>query len=166
MSAPDERDERTPSTYPSWWYDRLSQAQRKLLGSTGWLVFLGLWGLFVGTVLRLPGDTWADAFEFPVGLALAVVGLRWAPAHGTPASKTLRARRVRAWIGLPAFLALPLLLWGSLEVFGGFATAFYGVILGVLIDRWALWDFKLSDLFGGDSQKSEPSVPQQQREGV
>jgi hypothetical protein len=165
MSAPDERDQGTRSTYPSWWYDRLSQAQRKVLGSAAWLVFLGMWGLFVGTVLRLPGDTWADAFEFPVGMALAVVGLRWAPAHGTPASKTLRARRVRAWIGLPTLLALPPLLWGSIEVFGGFATAFYAVILGVLIDRWALWDFKLTDLFGDSQEQPEPSV-HRQREGV
>jgi hypothetical protein len=150
---------------PDYWgyrlRDRMSPTQRKVAHSVCWVVGLTLWGLFVGTVLHLPGDTWGDAFAFPVLMSIAVVGLRWAPSRSTPPSMTLRARRTRAWIALPALIALPPLFIASTDVFGGMYTATYALVLGVLADRWVLYDFKLTDLFS-DSQRQ----PAEQREDV
>lgn len=151
-----------PDDHPNWvdrLRDRMSPTQRNVAYSVAWVVGLTLWGLFVGTVLRLPGDTWGDAFAFPVLMSLAVVGLRWAPSRSTPPSMTLRARRTRAWIGVPAIIGLPPLFIGSTEVFGGMYTAFFALVIGVLADRWVLYDIRFTDLFG-DSQRQPDAAAQ------
>jgi hypothetical protein len=160
VSAP----ERPPGFRPDdYWGNRLRErmnpVQRKITVSVGILVGLALWGLVNFTVLSLPGDTWQDAWDIPILFAIAFVGFRWAPGRATPPSQTLRARRTRARVGLPVLAGGPGLFIWSAEVFGGFTTAMYAVVIGVLIDRWALYDFKFTDLFS-DSQRQPDAAAQ------
>ncbi|HWL97167.1 MAG TPA: hypothetical protein VNP20_07455 [Nocardioidaceae bacterium] len=150
-----------PDDYPNWadrLRDGMSPVQRRIVTSAGILVMLAAWGLFLGTALRLPGDTWQDAFTIPILFAIAMVGFRWAPARSTPPSQTLRARRTRAWVGLPVLFGGPGLLIWSVEVFGGFPTAMFAAVLGILIDRWALWDIKLTDLFSDSERQPDAAA--------
>lgn len=50
-----------------------------------------------------------------------------------------------------------LLIW-SVEVFGGFPTAMFAAVLGILIDRWALWDIKLTDLFSDSERQPDAAA--------
>jgi hypothetical protein len=149
---------------PDYWgyrlRDRMSPTQRKIAYSVGLVAGCGLWGLF-GFTFLLSDESWQQAFGLPILFALTAVGFRWAPSRNTPPSMTLRARRTRAWIALPGVFLLPGALIWSVEVVGGWLTALYALVLGVLVDRWALYDFKLTDLFS-DSQRQ----PAEQREDV
>jgi hypothetical protein len=162
MSAPTPPTGFRPDDYPNWvdrLRDRMSPVQRRILTSVGILLMLAAWGSFVGTALRLPGDTWQDAFEIPILFGIAFIGFRWAPDRNTPPSRTLAARRARAWIGLPCVIGAVPLLYASVQVFGGVMTGLYALVLGVLADRWALYDFKLTDLFS-DSERQPDAAAQ------
>lgn len=142
-----------PDGHPNW-MDRLSPRTRDLGGAVLIVVFLFGWA----TLFRfaLPNEPWQDIYAMPVFMTVAVLGFRWAPEPGTPPAQTLRARRARAWVSAVGLLALfPFLVWAN-DVFDGFVIGVFMLMVGVLVERWRLGDFKWRNLFG-DSQRVAPS---------